>query len=142
MYHHLPMVSAIVKVHKLPWTSLENGHRTNKAFCDTTVNLFQQLQSQTNNGILKKVMYTFCHVIHGPNITWPKFVKSENFGQQYTWKDYSSFLVIRTVVRKKRNILRMYSLISNHLWHILYFNSIPLRELITRKYNDYLFLDL
>ena len=96
LYHHLPMVSAIVKVHKLPWTSLENGHRTNKAFCDTTVNLFQQLQSQTNNGILKKVMYTFCHVIHGPNITWPKFVKNENFGQQYTWKFYSSFFSYKT----------------------------------------------
>ena len=63
------MVSVIVEVYKLPWNSLEKGHCTNKAFCDTTVNLFQQLQSQTNNGILKKVMYTFCHVIHGPKIT-------------------------------------------------------------------------
>ena len=52
------MVAAVVKVYKLPWISLENGHCTNKAFCDTTVNLFQQLQSQTNNGILKKVMHT------------------------------------------------------------------------------------
>ena len=52
------MLFTTLKVHKLPWFLLENGHCTTKAFCDTTVNLFQQLQSQTNNGILKKVMHT------------------------------------------------------------------------------------